>query len=267
MLDQTVVSELTIGRLLTRVYESPESLARAAARHTADIIRDSVARQGRARIVIATGNSQLQFVRALGTEPDVPWPSVTVFHLDEYVGIPADHPASFRRWILGNIQNPLGPESVHYINGEAPDPVAEAARYEVLLRAEPLDLVCMGIGENGHIAFNEPYQADLADTHWVRVITLDARSRTQQVGEGHFPSVDAVPEQAITLTIPALLAPGRIQVVVPERRKAEAVRSTLTMPVSNACPASVLREQDNAMLFLETESAALLDVTSIRNNR
>lgn len=259
MSDQTVDSEVTVGGSMTQVFESPESLGRAAARHTAEILRECVAKHGHARVVIATGNSQLPFVRALATEPDVPWSAVTVFHLDEYVGIAADHPASFRRWIVENIEDPLGPAEVHYIQGDAADPEAEASRYEKLLTAEPLDLVCMGIGENGHIAFNEPYQADLADPRWVRVIVLDERSRKQQVGEGHFPSVDAVPDQAITLTVPALLAPRHIQVVVPERRKAEAVLNALTQPVSNAYPATVLREQDNARLFLDTESAALLD--------
>ncbi len=251
-------AELTVGGLRVRVFDTAESMGMAAARNTAAVVRKAVASQGQARIVIATGNSQLPFVRALAEEDDVPWQEVTVFHLDEYVGIEPDHPASFQRWIAGNITRPLRPAAVHYLQADAPDPVAEARRYEDLLREAPLDLVCLGIGENGHIAFNEPHVTDFDDPRWVRVITLDDRSRRQQVGEGHFPDVEAVPAQAMTLTVPALLAPRHIQVVVPEARKAEAVHATLTAPVSPACPATILREQSDVELFLDRESAALV---------
>lgn len=246
------------GALTVRTLATRADLGRAAARHTADVIAQCVQRQGSARVVLATGNSQLPFVEALGDISDIAWDAVTVFHLDEYVGLPATHPASFRRWIRERIAEPFQPAAVHYIDGDSPDPDAEARRYEELLRAAPLDLVCMGIGENGHIAFNEPYQADFADPRWARIITLDERSRKQQVGEGHFVDVESVPERAISLTIPALLAPRNIQVVVPERRKAEAVRATLTAEISNACPATILRSQEHAVLFLDAESASLV---------
>lgn len=240
------------------MYESPDSMGRAAAQHTAGLIRDAVSEQGAARIVIATGNSQLPFITALAGIGDVPWSAVTVFHMDEYIDMGADHPASFRRWIRENVAEPLRPAAVHYIAGDTGDPVGEAQRYEELLRAAPLDLVCLGIGENGHIAFNEPHQADFADPQWTKIIALEEQSRKQQVGEGHFPDLDAVPERAITLTVPALLAPRHIQVVAPELRKAEAVRATLNDPVSTACPATILREQENVVLFLDRESASLL---------
>src|SRR5262249_55187671 len=148
------------------------SLAQAAACDTAEILRRRVAEGGAARVVFATGNSQLPFVRALRAQPDVPWDAVTVFHMDEYVGISASHPASFRRWIRENVAEPLRPGAVHYIRGDAADAEAEARRYAALLRESPLDLVCMGIGENGHIAFNEPHQTDFHDTAWARVIEL-----------------------------------------------------------------------------------------------
>jgi glucosamine-6-phosphate deaminase len=209
--------------------------------------------------VVATGNSQLAFVRALRDEPDIPWQAVTIFHMDEYLGIPADHPASFRRWIKENIEDPFSPARVHYIDGDVEDPEAESRRYEQLLKEAPLDLVCLGIGENGHIAFNEPYQANFQDPLWVRKIELDDRSRKQQVGEGHFAGVDDVPRFAISLTVPALLAPQAVQATVPELRKASAVRAALTGPVSTACPASVLREHPNAVLFLDGESSSLLE--------
>ncbi len=223
------------------------------------MLRKAVAERGAARVVIATGNSQLAFITALRDEPDVPWRAVTVFHMDEYVGIAEDHPASFRRWIRESVAEPFGPAQVHYIDGDAADARAECRRYEALLRSGPLDLVCLGIGENGHIAFNEPHQADFADPVWVKVITLEERSRSQQVGEGHFATIADVPEQAITLTVPALLAPDTVQVVTPEARKAEAVRTALTAPVDPACPASVLRSRPGVTLFLDRSSARLLD--------
>jgi glucosamine-6-phosphate deaminase len=171
-----------------------------------------------------------------------------------------------KRYVLCGLSNrglslfarPFSPAVVHYIDGDQADPVAEARRYEELLRAAPIDLVCMGIGENGHIAFNEPYQADFDDPSWVRIITLDEKSRKQQVGEGHFPDIESVPETAISLTVPALLAPTHVQAAAPERRKAEAVRATLTDEISNACPATILRNKEHAVLFLDPASASLL---------
>lgn len=248
-----------VDKLRVRVFDDPASLGRAAARLTAQVIRTAVAARGSARIVVATGNSQFGFVAALPEETDVPWDAVTVFHLDEYLGISANHPASFRRWIRERIEEPLRPAQVNYINGDAPDTEAECRRYEALLREQPLDLVCMGIGENGHIAFNEPHQTDFADDRWLRIIELDRESRAQQVGEGHFASVEETAPRAITVTVPALLSAGAIHVAVPELRKASAVRATLNDVVSTACPATILRHQENAVLFLDRESASLID--------
>ena len=248
-----------VDKLRVHIFDDPVSLGRAAARHTADVVRDAVAARGKARIVVATGNSQLDFVAALPDQAGVPWDAVTVFHLDEYLDLPADHPAGFRRWIRERVEEPLRPAQVHYIQGDAPDPLAECRRYEQLLRAEPLDLVCMGIGENGHIAFNEPHQADFADEAWVRVIELDHESRVQQVGEGHFSSVEETAPRAITVTVPALLAAAAIQVAVPDLRKAAAIRATLRDEVSAACPATILRHQEHAVLLLDRQSASLID--------
>jgi glucosamine-6-phosphate deaminase len=264
MTEPSVLSELSAGRMRARVYDTPTALGLAAARNTAEVVRRAVDETGTARIVVATGNSQLPFVHALAREKGVPWDAVTVFHLDEYVGIDAEHPASFQRWIATNVAGPLKPAVVHYLRPDPTDPTAEARRYEELLRAAPLDLVCLGIGENGHIAFNEPHQTDFQDPSWARIISLDDRSRQQQVDEGHFPDLDAVPDRAITLTVPALLAPRHIQVVVPERRKAEAVHATFTAPVSPACPATILRDQPHARLFLDQDSAARLPASPAR---
>jgi len=252
--DHYLVDSLTV-----KTYATEQSAARAAAQRAAEVVRHAVNTSGAARIVLATGNSQLAFVRALADQPNVRWGRVTVFHLDEYIGLNADHPASFRRWITRNAVEPLGIGMAHFLDGTADDPEAECRRYEGLLRAAPLDLVCMGIGENGHLAFNEPHVTDFDDPAWVRVITLDPRSRRQQVAEGHFPDVDAVPAQALSMTIPAMRSARTIQVVAPERRKAEAVLATLTDPISPACPATILRRDRHATLFLDRDSAALLD--------
>ncbi|MBW1639713.1 glucosamine-6-phosphate deaminase [Microbacterium resistens] len=246
------------GKLAVEVHDTEREMGEAAARRAAAVIRDAVDARGAARVVIATGNSQYAFTDALRAQ-DVPWGAVTVFHMDEYVGIDEDHPASFQRWIRERIEDPLRPARVEYIGGQG-DAEAEAARYEGLLRAEPLDLVCMGIGENGHLAFNEPHEARFDDPRWARVITLRPESRRQQVGEGHFPTIDDVPAQAISLTIPALLSARHVQVCAPEPRKADAVRATVTEPISPACPATILRETPHATLFVDASSASRLDL-------
>lgn len=251
----------TAGSLPVEVYASEREMGIAAAERAAATIRDAVSARGHARVIVATGNSQFAFVDAL-REQDVPWSQVTVFHMDEYVGIDANHPAAFRRWIRERIEEPFHPAAVHYIVGDAPDAELEAARYEALLREAPLDLVCMGIGENGHLAFNEPYAADFEDEAWARVITLTDSSVQQQVGEGHFPDAASTPRTAISLTIPALLSARSVQVCVPERRKAAAVAAALNDEISTACPATKLRETPHATLFLEPESAGLLPATT-----
>jgi len=252
-------SDRLVDKLRVLTFDRTAEMAGAAARNAAQTVRSAVAARGGARVAIATGNSQLDMVAALREHADVPWSAVTVFHLDEYLDVGADHPASFRRWIRERIEEPLRPAKVQYIQGDAADPQAECRRYEDLLRAEPLDLVCIGIGENGHIAFNEPDRTDFEDRSWVRVIEMDERSRAQQVGEGHFPSVQETATHAISLTVPALLSARVVQVVVPERRKAEAVRATLTEDVSPSCPATILRHQEHATLYLDRDSAVLVE--------
>jgi glucosamine-6-phosphate deaminase len=251
------------GEMRVLVFPSGPALGAAAAEHTARILAGAVAERGSARVIMATGNSQLAFVAALRERAEIPWQNITVFHMDEYAGMGDDHPASFRKWIRERVATPLRPGEVQYLQGDAADLAAECRRYEAALRAAPLDLVCMGIGENGHIAFNDPPVADFRDPVWVKIVELDEACRRQQVGEGHFAGFDDVPTHALSLTVPALLAPRALQVVAPERRKAEAVRDALAGPVSTACPASILREQPHATLFLDSESAALLDASGV----
>lgn len=208
--------------------------------------------------MFATGNSQFDFIDALVLSTDsVPWAEVIVFHMDEYVGVGPDHPAGFQHWIRQRIVERVQPAAAHYIDGLAV-PDDECRRYADLLRAHPLDLCCLGIGENGHLAFNDPPVADFDDPLDLKVVELDQSCRLQQVHEGHFPTVEAVPTHAVTVTIPALLRAGTVLAVVPETRKAEPVRAALTGPVSTSCPASVLRRHDHVSLHLDGDSAGLL---------
>jgi glucosamine-6-phosphate deaminase len=251
----------TVDRLRVNVHPDSIALARAAADLAATVLRDAVATRGVAHAMFATGNSQLEFVEALVTAtPDVPWGDVIVFHMDEYVGVGPDHPAGFQRWIRERISDRARPRprQAHYIDGLA-DPRAECDRYAELLIEYPLDLCCLGIGENGHLAFNDPPVADFDDSLDMKIVELDRACRLQQVHEGHFPDIETVPSLALTATIPALLRARTVLAIVPEARKAEPVRAALTGPVSTACPASVLRTRDNATLFLEPGSASLLD--------
>ena len=246
-----------MDRLAVTVHPDDAHLARAAAAEAAAVIGAAVSTRGTARVMFATGNSQLAFVDALAGTPGIAWERVVVFHMDEYVGVGPDHPAGFRRWIRERIVERVHAGAAHYLDGSA-DPDAECARYAGLLAEAPLDLCCLGIGVNGHLAFNDPPVADFDDPLDVKVVALDPTCRRQQVDEGHFPTMDAVPARALTVTVPALLRAGTVLAVVPEARKAAPVHAALTGPVSTACPASALRTCAAARLHLDAESAALL---------
>ncbi len=233
-------------------------MARAAADHAAAIMRAAVHERGVVHVMFATGNSQRAFIEALvNATEDVPWAETIVFHMDEYVGTGPDHPAGFQKWIRERIVEPASPRAVYYVDGQG-DVVHACSRYADLLASHPLDLCCLGIGENGHLAFNDPGVADFDDPLDVKVVALDTACRQQQVNEGHFPDIDAVPSHAITVTIPALLRASQVMAVVPEERKAEPVRAALTGPLSTECPASILRSIPHATIYLEPASARLL---------
>jgi glucosamine-6-phosphate deaminase len=235
-------------------------LALTAATRAAAVIGVAVRERGRANVMFASGNSQIEFLSALTRDPRVDWSRIVGFHMDEYLGIGPGHTASFRRYMRERIVAVAHPAEFHEIAGDAADPGAECARYAELLREHPLDLCCLGIGENGHLAFNDPPVADFDDPLDVKVVELDDACRRQQVGEGHFPDVTAVPAHAITVTIPALLRARYVFAIVPEARKREPVQRALEGPVSTACPASILRTRANVTLFLDVESSALVSV-------
>jgi glucosamine-6-phosphate deaminase len=256
--DVTVSTATAFGPAPVLVHPDVVEMARAAAEQAAAVLRAAVRIHGVAHAMFATGNSQLAFADALVRRtPDVPWRDVVVFHMDEYVGIGADHPASFQRWIRERIVAPAAPRAAHYLEGLG-DPAAASADYAELLAQHPLDLCCLGIGENGHLAFNDPGVADFDDPLDVKVVELEAACRQQQVNEGHFPDVASVPSHAITVTIPALVRAAHVLAIVPETRKAEPVQAALTGPVSTRCPASVLRTMPHVTIHLDEESARLL---------
>jgi glucosamine-6-phosphate deaminase len=253
------IATYVYGKARVRICAAPEALGWAAAQQAAGLIRAAIARSGRARIVVATGNSQLALIGALVRQQGVDWKKVDIFHMDEYVGISRDHPASFRKWIRTRVEEKVRPGSMEYLEGDAPDLEAEMARYARLLAAGPIDLAFVGIGENGHIAFNDPPVADFEDALMVKRGVLDRVCRQQQVDEGHFQNLDAVPREALTLTCPALFRARSWICSVPEARKAMAVRNALQGPISTACPGSLVRTHPDATLYLDTDSSALLD--------
>jgi glucosamine-6-phosphate deaminase len=251
--------EFEAGSARVAVYDSSSDAGAAAARQSAQLIQDAIAKQNLVRIIGATGNSQIPLVNALVKE-NIDWRAVELFHMDEYVGMKADHPSSFRHWIKTRLEDKVHPRYTHYLEGDALDLNAEIARYSRLLEAAPIDLAFVGFGENGHIAFNDPPVADFNDRAIVKVITLDEACRKQQAGEGHFSDVTSVPNEAVTITCTGLFRAKAWICCVPELRKAEAVRNALEGPISEACPASLVRRHPNAYVYLDADSASRLSL-------
>lgn len=252
------IQAIRYGEMDVVVYDSEQLMGEAAASDLAEILNAAIALRGDASVILATGNSQDAFVTALVTIDTIDWSRVSVFHMDEYLGIPESHPASFRRWMRERLVDVVHPAAFYGLDGDAPDVEAEMARYERLLREhEPIACV-LGIGENGHLAFNDP-PADFNTDRAIHVITLAEASRRQQVSEGHFKTIEDVPSEAITLTVPALLRPAHVLAVVPESRKATAVRAALEGPITPDLPASLLRTLPHVKLYLDKESSALLE--------
>ena len=246
------------GKAAVAVYPTDQAMGAAAATLAARFIRTAISERGYARVMVATGNSQRSLIENLVKNESVDWSRVTLFHMDEYVGITQNHPASFRHWLRSRVADPTHPQEMHYIEGDADAPQEEIKRYSELLATAPIDLAFVGFGENGHIAFNDPAVADFNDRARLKIVTLDERCRLQQVGEGHFKDLASVPAQAMTVTCSELLRARAWICCVPESRKAEAVCRALEGPISTACPASIVRTHPNAHVFLDAPSAARL---------
>lgn len=241
---------------MLRTFDDPAELAAAAAHDAAVRIRDAIITRGRARIVAATGASQIAFLERLVAEPGIDWLLVELFHLDEYIGLPIDHPASFRKYLLDRLIHPAGIARYHLLDGEG-EPAAVCRNVGSRLRKEPVDVAFVGIGENGHLAFNDP-PADFTTGEPYLIVRLDERCRRQQVGEGWFASLDEVPETAISMSVRQILAARSIICVVPDRRKAEAVRASVEGPIDPMVPASILQRHPDVTIYLDAESSSLL---------
>ncbi len=239
-----------------RQFSNKIALGEAAARHAAELMRGALAARGRARILVATGGSQFDFLDALTRAPDINWSEVELFHLDEYVGLPVTHPASFRKYLFDRLITKVRPGRYHLLDGEH-DPAQVCGVVGAELARADVDVAFAGIGENGHLAFNDP-PADFQIEKPYLIVRLDEACRRQQVGEGWFPSVADVPDRAISISVRQLLKAKAIVSVVPDARKAEAVRRCLEGPLSPLAPASILRTHPDVTVYLDADSAALL---------
>ncbi len=245
----------TYGALPVVVAPSNDALGEAAAERFSAEVRRHLTDRGEIAVILATGNSQLSFIHAVVRRDDIDWSRVTVLHMDEYQGMSEQHPASFRRWMQENLLAHVTPQAFHGVRGDVEPVEEELERYGALVRDLDPAICVMGIGENGHLAFNDP-PADLATRELIHVVELDEACRKQQVGEGHFESVEQAPTKALSLTVHALLRPATVMVLTPESRKADAVRQALLGPVTPDCPASVLQQAGHATLYLDEDSAA-----------
>ncbi|BCM93774.1 glucosamine-6-phosphate deaminase 1 [Abditibacteriota bacterium] len=235
-------------------------LGQKAAHHAAHLLREALKQQDKANLIVATGASQFEMLDALVGEPEIDWSRVTIFHLDEYAGLSQDHPASFRRYLRERFieRLPIAPATFHAVNGEG-DLEAECRRLGDLIADAPVDMACIGIGENGHLAFNDP-PADFETEMPFLVVELDEVCRRQQLGEGWFPDLDAVPTRAISMSIRQILKSKTLVVSVPDKRKARAVKDAVKGKVTNCVPASILQTHPNTTLYLDAASASLLSV-------
>lgn len=244
--------------LSVRVYASRDAMGAAAAQDGAALLRGLLAKQNAVRVIFAAAPSQNEFLAALCAAPGIDWGRVHAFHMDEYVGLDPAAPQGFGNFLRARVFDRLPFGSVNYLDGNAADIAAECRRYAALLAEAPIDIVFLGIGENGHVAFNDPPVADFSDPAAVKVVQLDEVCRNQQVHDGCFAALDQVPTHALTLTVPTLAGAAHHLCIVPAATKAAAVRSTLAGPISTACPATILRRCPDATLYLDPDSAGLL---------
>jgi len=238
-------------------YDTSAAASQAAAETAADILREAIRAKGSAVFVAATGNSQIDFLSHLTAAPGIAWERTTLFHLDEYIGIRPSHPASFRRYLHERLTSRVPIGKVHFVQGDAPDLSAEIARLNAVIVTAAIEVAFIGMGENGHIAFNDPPADFSTETPFI-VVDLDEACRRQQVGEGWFDSIDAVPRQAVSMSVKQIMKSARILCTVLENRKANAVKSCLEGEIDPMFPASILRTHAACELFLDRDAAGLL---------
>ena len=254
----TLIKQQKAGSLKVKVYDSRDSMGKASALEAAELIKRLLKEKDELNIVFASAPSQNEFIDSLIKDKDIEWERINAFHMDEYIGLDPDAPQGFGNFLKEKIFSKVNLKSAHYINGNAENMDDECDRYTRLLKEYPTDIVFMGIGENGHIAFNDPHVAYFNDDKMVKVVDLDLKCRNQQVNDVCFKIIDEVPTHAITLTIPALVEPEYIFCVVPGSNKAKAVYETVKGKMTQECPASILQKHDNAILYTDSDSASLI---------
>jgi glucosamine-6-phosphate deaminase len=242
------------NNLKVEIFDNEKKMGQAAASFVVENLNNTIKIIGYANLILGTGTSQYPLIESLLNE-ELDWGKINLFHLDEYIGLSDQHPASFRKFLKDRVVDIINPKNVYYLQGDAGDINSEIRRYESLLKSNPIDVACIGIGENGHIAFNDPAFADFNDPELLKIVELDNVCRKQQVGEGWFINIDQVPKTAVTLTIPAIMSSKVLCCTVPAKRKAEAVYNTLIKEINTSCPASIIRKHDNAILFLDDNSS------------
>jgi glucosamine-6-phosphate deaminase len=248
-----------VGTIKLEIHASRKAAGEAAAQSAAQALKQLDQTRSEIGVVFATGASQLETLHALTSMPDLPWKKVHGFHLDEYVGLDENHPASFRRYLRENLTERVPMAEFFEIDGSSPDSDRVRLNYVQALRGADPQLCLLGIGENGHLAFNDPSEANFDDPDAMKVVTLDAACRQQQLAEGWFEKFEEVPKRALTLTIPTMLKVPKLIVSVPGSRKAQSVRRTLADPISTACPATILRLHPDVTIYLDQESASELN--------
>ena len=253
-----IIRSLQVGQLNVEAYESTEAMGKAAAESAAESLHALAAQGDTVGVIFATGASQMSTLEALTSIPGLPWDKVVGFHMDEYLGIPDDHRASFRRYLRERLTSKVRMHQFYGVDGTSGNPEETCRKYAELLRKYNPQLCLLGIGENGHLAFNDPAEADFEDPLDIKIVSLDTECRQQQVNEGWFDSLAEVPKQAITLTIPTLLRVPRLIATVPGERKAHIVHRTLTEEISTRCPATIMRNHPHTTVYLDPASSTEL---------
>jgi glucosamine-6-phosphate deaminase len=254
----TPIQTFQVDALQVEVYRHEADIVSSLVQSTQSYLKEAIARQGSAAAILASGASQVKLLEGLTTAGEIDWERVTLFHLDEYLGIGGMHPASFQLFMRELVGRKITPHQFNYLNGDTLEPIAECDRYHRLLAAQPIDLCFLGIGETGHIAFNDPEVADFSDRYPVKLVKLAEKSRQQQVNTGFFDRIEAVPQYALTLTLPTICQSQRICCLAMGVRKASIVKTMLTGEISPACPASILRKYPTAKLYLDAAAASEL---------
>lgn len=255
----TAIEQFQVGTLKLEIYSTAEAACAAAAKSVAESLREKWSTTGKIGVIFATGTSQIEILRILTSMADLPWSRVLGFHLDEYIGIDGNHPASFRHYLRVNLTDRVKMLQFFEIDGSSPNPTMVCEEYAQRLHMARPQICMLGLGENGHLAFNDPGEADFEDPKDVKIVQLDTVSRQQQVSEGWFPSIDDVPEHAITVTIPAILRVPKLVVTILGTRKAQILKRVLTDPISPNCPATILRTHAGATAYLDRAAATELN--------